>query len=237
MSTQEKNTENMDNTANIENKTKNDKEVKVLPAGIPFLAAGAVWFILAMFLPVYKLSIVIVISIAAAAVLILLEKKRNDQLALLPPPPTVKVRAQEIARKIDAGRDDLLRKLPSIANQRVRTSITSIADTLDKIADNVESDPKDRNKARKLANYYVGMLTQLTDKYILLQSQASEGTNISASMAKIEEGFASADEALKKMLDDLFTDDAMEVSADIAVLEQLLKTDSSENKMDFSSLN
>ena len=55
-------------------------------------------------------------------------------------------------------------------------------------------------------------------------------------MTQIREGLSGADEALKKLLDDLFSDDAMEVSADITVLEQLLKTEGSENKMDFSGL-
>ncbi|MBQ1228650.1 MAG: hypothetical protein IIX87_02120, partial [Firmicutes bacterium] len=65
----------------------------------------------------------------------------------------------------------------------------------------------------------------LLDKYILMQKQGAEGANISASMAKIEEGLAGADAALKKVLDDLFTEEAMEVSADIAVLENLLNMD------------
>ena len=65
---------------------------------------------------------------------------------------------------------------------------------------------------------------------------ASEGGNIKGTMVRIREGLAGADDALKKLLDDLFSDDAMEVSADINVLEQLLKTEGSENKMDFSSL-
>ncbi|MBQ4650655.1 MAG: 5-bromo-4-chloroindolyl phosphate hydrolysis family protein [Firmicutes bacterium] len=215
----------------------NNEKIKVLPAGVPFAAAGAVWFVLAMILPVYKLSMVIIISVIAAAVCGLLIAKRNKQLALLPPPPTVKVRAEELAKKLDEGRDVLLAKAPEVASSQVRASITSIAATLEKIADEVEADPKDRNKARKLANHYVGMLAELVDKYLLMQKQAADGINITTSMAKIEEGLAGADAALKKVLDDLFTDEAMEVSADIAVLENLLNMETAEvNKMDFSVL-
>ena len=222
MSTQEKNTKK--------------QEVKVLPAGVPFLAAGAVWFILAMILPVYKLSMVIVISVLAAAVCGVLISKRNKQLALLPPPPTVKVRAEEIARKLDAGRDALLERLDSVASEKIRATLYSISVTLEKIADEVEADPKDRNKTRKLANHYVGMLIDLVDKYILLQKQAADGANITTSIAKIEEALAGADVSLAKLLDDLFTDEAMEVSADIAVLENLLSMEGSQATMDFSAI-
>ena len=212
---------------------------KVLPAGLPFVTAGAVWFILALILPVYKVWALIVCIIAAAAVMILLSRKRAAQIAKLPPVPTVKVRAEELAKKLDVCRDPLTEQAGRLKDSSVAATVRSLAKTLDLIADEVERDPKDRNKVRKLANHYAAMLTGLAEKYIQLEAQTSavsEGENISGAMTQIREGLSGADEALKKLLDDLFSDDAMEVSADITVLEQLLKTEGSENKMDFSGL-
>lgn len=212
---------------------------KVLPAGLPFASAGAAWFILALILPVYKIWALIVCIIIAAAVLILLSHKRAAQIAKLPPVPTVKVRAEELAKKLDVCRDQLIKQSGRLQDPSVAATVRSLSKTLDLIADEVERDPKDRNKVRKLANHYAAMLTDLTEKYIQLEAQtsaASEGENINGAMTQIREGLSGADEALKKLLDDLFSDDAMEVSADITVLEQLLKTEGSENKMDFSGL-
>lgn len=212
---------------------------KVMPAGLPFLAAGGVWFIAALILPVYKLGALLACAVGAAAVYVLLAAVRRSQIAKLPPAPTVKVRAEELAKKLDVCRDKLLAQEGRLSDPQVRRHVKSMATTLDLIADEVEKDPKDRNKVRKLANHYGDMITGLVDKYILLETQegaAAEGGNVTAALAKLREGLASADEALKKVLDDLFSDDAMEVSADINVLEQLLKTEGAENKMDFSSL-
>lgn len=212
---------------------------KVMPAGLPFLAAGGVWFIAALILPVYKLGALLACAVGAAAVYVLLAAVRRSQIAKLPPAPTVKVRAEELAKKLDVCRDKLLAQESRLSDPQVRRHVKSMATTLDLIADEVEKDPKDRNKVRKLANHYGDMITGLVDKYILLETQegaAAEGGNVTAALAKLREGLASADEALKKVLDDLFSDDAMEVSADINVLEQLLKTEGAENKMDFSSL-
>ena len=212
---------------------------KVMPAGLPFLAAGGVWFIAALILPVYKLGALLACAVGAAAVYVLLTAVRRSQIAKLPPAPTVKVRAEELAKKLDVCRDKLLAQEGRLSDPQVRRHVKSMATTLDLIADEVEKDPKDRNKVRKLANHYGDMITGLVDKYILLETQegaAAEGGNVTAALAKLREGLASADEALKKVLDDLFSDDAMEVSADINVLEQLLKTEGAENKMDFSSL-
>ncbi len=212
---------------------------KVMPAGLPFLAAGGAWFVLAMILPVYKLLPLLLCAAAAIAVFAVLSGKRKAQIAKLPPAPVVKVRAEELAKKLDACRDKLREQEEKLADENVRRHVHSLATTLDLIADEVEKDPKDRNKVRKLANHYGDMIIGLVDKYILLEGQAkvaSEGGNVTETLTKIREGLASADDALKKVLDDLFGDDAMEVSADINVLEQLLKTEGAENKMDFSSL-
>ena len=212
------------------------QENRVMPSGLPFIASGAVWFILALILPVYKLYALIITAAAAAAAFVLLTLKRRKQIAELPPAPSVKIRADELAKKLDQCRDTLLSQQEKIRNETVSAAAASIARTMDLIADELERDPKDRNKVRKLANHYTAMITGLVDKYIQLESQAVDGEIISSSMKRIEEGLTGADGALKHMLDDMFSDDAMEVSADITVLEQLLKTEGSDNKMDFSGL-
>lgn len=212
------------------------KKIKVLPCGVPFLAAGALWFILSLLLPFYKLSSVIIAAVISLAALIILLVVRKKQLELMPPPPAVKTRVQELAKKLDKARDALSEKLPQIENTGFRLSIEHIAESFDKIADDIEKDPADRNKVRKLANHYAPMLVELADKYMQLQAQQSSGYNIEASMKKIEEGFEAADKAISKLLDDLFTNEAMEIAADITVLDQLLQTDENRNRIDFSSL-
>lgn len=216
--------------------TTSKEQIKVLPSGLPFIAAGAVWFILALILPIYKLYALILTVAIAAAAFVFLNFKRRKQLEELPPAPPVKVRAEEMAKKIDACRQTLFNQQQQIKSETLSSTVGSMAITMDLIADEVEKDPKDRNKVRKLANHYTAMITGLVDKYIQLEAQGAEGENIRSSMERIEEGLSGADKALKRILDDMFSDDAMEVSADITVLEQLLKTEGSENKMDFSGL-
>lgn len=212
---------------------------KVMPAGLPFVAAGAVWFVLALVLPIYKLLPLLLCAAAAIAVFAVLTSRRKAQIAKLPPAPAVKVRAEEMAKKLDTYRDQLADQAEKVSDPQTGRTIRSLSTTLDLIADEVEKDPKDRNKVRKLANHYGGMLTELVEKYIQLEAQSgltAEGGNVEATLEKIREGLTGADAALKKLLDDLFSNEAMEVSADITVLEQLLKTEGSENKMDFSTL-
>ena len=219
----------------------NQKEtVKIMPAGLPFLAAGITWFWLAAFVFFVRTPAALILcAVPTAAVFAFLSARRKKQLAKLPPAPTVKVRAEEMARKLDSYRDRLAAQCEQIADAQTARTVRSLSTTLDLIADEVETDPKDRNKVRKLANHYCQMIADLVDKYILLEPQAdtvTEGGNVAAALQQIRESLSSTDTALKKLLDDLFSSEAMEVSADINVLEQLLKTETAENKMDFSTL-
>lgn len=224
---------------------------KIMPSGLPYLAAGLVWFLAALVLPVYKLVPLIICALLAIAVFIVLQSMRKSQLAKLPKAPAPKVRVEDLAKKLDTCCESLKKQENRIDDADVKRTVHSIATTLELIADEVEKDPKDRNKVRKLANHYCDMIRGLVDKYVLLGdpsravTDGAGGTvgddgsgagNIEGTKARIKEGLANTDRALKKILDSMFSDDAMEVSADISTLEQLLNMEDSNAKMDFQEL-
>lgn len=227
---------------------------KIIPSGLPYLSAGLVWFLAAFVLPVYKLVPLIICALLSIAVFIALQSMRKSQLAKLPKAPAPKVRIEDLAKKLDTCCEALKKQENRIDDADVRRTVHSIATTLELIADEVEKDPKDRNKVRKLANHYCDMISGLVDKYVLLgdPSRAVNGGagstagadvaggagagNIEGTKARIKEGLANTDRALKQILDSMFSDDAMEVSADISTLEQLLNTEDSNAKMDFQEL-
>lgn len=217
---------------------------KIMPSGLPYLSAGLVWFLAALVLPVYKLVPLIICALLAIAVFIVLQSMRKSQLAKLPKAPAPKIRVEDLAKKLDTCCESLKKQEIKIDDADVKRTVHSIATTLELIADEVEKDPKDRNKVRKLANHYCDMINGLVDKYVLLgdPSRAVTGDdgsgagNIEGTKARIKEGLANTDRALKKILDSMFSDDAMEVSADINTLEQLLNMEDSDTKMDFQEL-
>lgn len=213
---------------------------KIMPSGLPYLAAGLVWFLAALVLPVYKLMPLIICALLSIAVFIALQSMRKSQLSKLPKAPVQKVRAGDLAKKLDACCESLKKQNANIDDADVKRTVHSIATTLELIADEVENDPKDRDKVRKLANHYCDMISGLVDKYVLLGNPAramdGDAGNIEGTKARIKEGLANTDRALKKILDSMFSDDAMEVSADINTLEQLLNMEDSDAKMDFQEL-
>lgn len=208
-----------------------------MPAGLSYLASGAVFFVFAMLLPMYRLWALLTALLIAIAVLVVLERMRAKQVAAMPVVTPVRQRTEEISKLLDAGRDQLHTLQSQIRSDKVGQHVESMAGTLQKLADNLEQNPKDRGKIRKVAVHYVPMITELVKNYINLEQQGIDGSNISATMASIESGLEKIDESLKQYLDDMFEDDKMSIETDITVLRQLMNKDAEGvNKMNFDDI-
>ena len=197
---------------------------KVMPGWVPYLVAAVVAFVISLFLKNTALNIFIAIILGVVA-FFFLEKYRRKQLRERYVPGAEQF-SSEIAAKLYELQDLIIDRAKGVKKAEVKESLGNIAGTLNKIADEVEHDPKDRNKVRKLANYYGDMLLGLVDKYIKLQDnkeQAIAGENVENSMDKIEEAIKGAETSVKKLLDSLFTEDAMEINAEINTLDKLMK--------------
>ena len=100
-----------------------------------------------------------------------------------------------------------------------------LADSLKKIAEAVQGDPNDVKQCRRLINYYLPTVTKLAEKYIYLKEKGNDEKNVADSLVNIEGAFRSIDDMLKKQLDALFANDALDIETDITVLEAMLKND------------
>lgn len=224
------------NTTKAKNEEKGEVK-KPMPAGLPYLAAGGVFFVLSFIFNVYEILWLLITAVIALAVGVFLGNKRRKQLAAMPKPTPVKARADELSRKLDDGRDELRKMKTQIGSLAVSSKVESMACTLEKLADNLEKNPKDRSKIRKVAVHYVPMIVDLVKNYINLEQQGTDGANITASMASIEDGLEKVDESLKQYLDDMFEDDKMSIETDIEVLKQLMNKDAANvNKMNFDDI-
>ena len=225
---------------NEKQKAEIDKKQAVkqpMPAGLPYIASGPDFFVFAMLLPMYRLWALLTALLIAIAVLVVLERARAKQVAAMPVVTPVRQRTEEISKLLDAGRDQLHTLQSQIRSDKVGQHVESMAGTLQKLADNLEQNPKDRGKIRKVAVHYVPMITDLVKNYINLEQQGIDGSNISATMASIESGLEKIDESLKQYLDDMFEDDKMSIETDITVLRQLMNKDAEGvNKMNFDDI-
>ena len=94
-----------------------------------------------------------------------------------------------------------------------------------KIFEQAKSDPDKLPRMRKFMDYYLPTSLKLLQTYAELDAQGVEGENITESKHRIEQTMDTLVHAFETQLDQLFQEDAMDVSADIDVMENMLRAD------------
>lgn len=128
----------------------------------------------------------------------------------------------EYAAAIDGCRMELEELAHKIKDRPTASKVTAVAVLLRKIALEVEADPRDRKKVRSLSDHTGQMIVDLVDKYLKLERQGQNGSNIASAMWEISSALDTVQSSLETLLDDLFSNDGAEVSANVAVLESIL---------------
>lgn len=89
----------------------------------------------------------------------------------------------------------------------------------------VKQKPDRRDEVHKFMSYYLPTTMKLLESYSLLEKQSYQGENIVAARRDIEKILDQMIPAFEKQLDRLFRADAIDISADIDVLETMMAKD------------
>ena len=96
---------------------------------------------------------------------------------------------------------------------------------LAKIFGIVRKKPERIGEIRKFMNYYLPTTLKLLDSYAMLEEQGIEGDNITASKKQISQIMDTLIKSFEKQLDQLFSSQALDISSDIEVMENMLAAD------------
>lgn len=89
----------------------------------------------------------------------------------------------------------------------------------------VRQKPERADEVKKFMNYYLPTTFKLLKSYALMEKQSYQGENIVASRKKIEDILDSLITAFEQQQDRLFRTEALDVEADIQVLETMMAKD------------
>ena len=208
-------------------------EKKKIRSVIPVYAAAAAWLIFALQNPMFELSnILISLGVSAAAYgaarLIfrpkLLELEAPKETPELPPEPegTGNPELDAFLLEGERGVAEMNRLNDNIPDERLSERIFKLTELTGKICAVVKANPQKLPRAKRFVNYYLPTTIKLLGVYDRMGQQGVDGDNISGSMRKIEDILDSIVSAYEKMLDSMFSEEAMDVSADISVMETML---------------
>ncbi len=207
---------------------------------LPVYFIGGTWLLWALFLPLYRPTHYIMAALASFIAYNLgkmLFPDRGYELSggSVPGPaqaaPRPEAKPQSTGNpEIDAlleerGRavSEMRRLNDSIKDEKISAQITHLESTTGKIIDAVVEKPVKLPQIRKFMNYYLPTTLKLLNAYDRMDSTGVSGANIDGTKNKIEDMLDTICVAFTRQLDALYGEEALDISADIKVMEQMLQ--------------
>ena len=207
----------------------------------PIYAAGAAWVVWACFLPLYQPWHYAAAAAASVAVYALGRKVFWRDRVIVTPDPEPQKAAEEPSKAqtkqpdppkdpevaaLLAERDKALGEMrrlnDSIDDPVISAQIDHLEEVTGKIIDHVAQNPQKRPQIRRFLDYYLPTTLKILNAYDRMDSAGVSGTNIDGTKGKIEAMMTTLVAAYDKQLDSLFGEEALDISTDITVMEQML---------------
>lgn len=209
---------------------------------LPVYLIGATWLLWSLLAPLYRPTHYIMAALASLVVYYVGKMLFPDKGYEIKEPAQPAPQAQPTAKKeekpkakstgnpeIDALLDERERAISemrrlndSIKDVKISAQITHLETTTGKIIDAVVEKPAKLPQIRKFMNYYLPTTLKLLNAYDRMDAAGVSGTNIDGTKGKIEDMLDTVCAAFTRQLDDLYGQEAMDVSAEIKVMEQML---------------
>lgn len=121
--------------------------------------------------------------------------------------------------------DELRRVNDAIPDREMSGKISRLEQVSAKIFAQAKEDPEKLPQIRKFMDYYLPTALKLLKTYAELDAQGVEGDNIRESKQRIEQVMDTLVVAFENQLDKMFQADALDVSTDIDVMQNMLRAD------------
>ncbi len=197
------------------------------PSVVPVYAVAAVWLLYTLLFCLHSMGqIVLCAAISVAAYLALKAKFPGRTVQEEEPQPAPDTGDKQLDEWIKQGRAATarIRQLNErIPGEKLTATLTGIAQTSARILARLEEDQSLLGRCRQFLDYYLPTTVKLLEQYVRLQDQGQRSGNIDAAMDRIETMLDKIRDAFSRQLDSLFESEMVDVTAEIAVMEQLLQ--------------
>lgn len=199
------------------------KKIVHKPAA-PIYAAAVVWILYALLFPLYRVGHFALCAAASAAVYLIARLFCRDVVEEVEekPEPTGNAELDKMISDGNRAIAEMKRLNESIKDEKISRQIDRLEEISGKIFDCVKASPEKLPQIRKFMNYYLPTTLKLLNAYDRMGSQGVSGENISGTMERVENMMGTIVTAFERQLDGLFGDQALDISTDITVLENMM---------------
>ena len=146
------------------------------------------------------------------------EAKKPETKKEKPEDPKIAALRKEKERAIS----ELRRLNDAIPDETISAQIDHLEEITGKIIDYVIANPAKQPQISRFLDYFLPTTIKLLNAYDRMDSAGVSGSNIDATKEKVETMLDTLCAAFDKQLDALFGDEALDISTDITVMENLL---------------
>lgn len=203
---------------------------KIRRSVAPFYGVAAVWVVYALAFDLYRPTHFIFAAVLSAGVYLLLRAVCKDEeyeveIPDTPKPEPASTGNPELDKMIRDGAlavEEMKRLDENIEDEKISQAIRELERTSQAIFQQVREAPEKLPQIRKFMDYYLPTTLKLLNAYDRMSSVGVGGENIDGTKERVEQMMGTIVTAFEKQLDSLFGSEALDVSADITVLETML---------------
>lgn len=199
------------------------KKIVHKPAA-PLYAAAAAWVLYALLFPLYRPGHFVIALAASAVVYGIARLFCKDIVEEVPQEPKT-TGNPELDQMIAQGQgalEEMRRLNDSIQDAAISAQIERLSQVSDKIFQQVQKAPSQLPQIRKFMSYYLPTTLKLLNAYDRMSGTGVSGENIDTTLAKVEGMMRTIVAAFEKQLDSLYGAEALDISTDITVLENMI---------------
>ena len=199
------------------------KKIVHKPAA-PLYAAAAVWVLYALLFPLYRVGHFVIVLAASAAVYGIARLFCKDVVEEVPEEPKT-TGNPELDKMVSEGQgalEEMRRLNDSIQDAAISAQIERLSQVSDKIFQQVQKNPSQLPQIRKFMSYYLPTTLKLLRAYDDMSRQGVQGENITGTMERVRGMMSTIVTAFERQLDSLFGDQALDISTDITVLDNMM---------------
>ena len=194
------------------------------PSVLPYYAAALAFAVLCAVLPVYKLWALLAALAGAAAAFAAAKKTCPPRVVEHEVPFHTGVEdVDEMLTDIQQKLDTLHTLNEELPDPELSAAMTRMEKAGRSIVEAVEANPDKAKQVRRFANYYLPDAVNVLQQYAKLAKQGVRGENAASIRAEVEHNAASIAAAFENQLDALYAAESMDLSADLTVLQNMLK--------------
>ena len=203
---------------------------KIRRSVAPFYGVAAVWVVYALAFDLYRPTHFVFAAVLSTGVYLLLRAvcKDEEYEVEIPDPPKPQPASTgnpELDKMIRDGAlavEEMKRLDENIEDEKISQAIRELEQTSQAIFQQVREAPEKLPQIRKFMDYYLPTTLKLLNAYDRMSSVGVGGENIDGTKERVEAIMDTIVAAFDKQLDGLFGAEALDVSADITVLETML---------------